>query len=73
MNRLFAAQLLPRTPKRKTAAQSKSCKDSREDITTLAAIITAKEKLVVRELCNKPKSVSRFPVTLSFCPVMHYI
>jgi hypothetical protein len=72
MNLLFAAQLLPRTPKRKTFAQSKIFKDSTEDITTLAAIITAMESVAVRELCNEPQSVSRFPVSLIFCPLILY-
>ena len=72
MNLLFAPQLLPRTPKRKTFAQSKIFKDSREDITTLAAIITAMESVALMDLCNEPQYVSRFPVSLIFCPLMHY-
>jgi hypothetical protein len=76
MNILFATQLPPRTPspqkrKKKKVAQSKSCKDSRKDIITLAAIIIAMERVAVRGLRNKPQSASRFSATTIFCSVMH--
>jgi hypothetical protein len=55
-------------PKRK----NESCRDSMKEITTLAAVTTAVDRMAVRELCNKPQSASRFPIALIFCPVLHY-